>query len=481
MTFTFKGLKKKFFPSQSTSSDSSLPVPLSVGKMLDSNTPIIQSASAIANMCLQFADFPQMLSAALEDIDIALVVSNDWYCTHEREFDIVECVMSISNEVTREQLDYVSSRLENTLGIKTLATFIHKEQGYFSNGKIHYDPHVHFICDFKNVKKYCLRYELPSDSTLKEKVEAYAQQYDKMSTDYLSIQAELDSFKRTFPNEIENARKLGFEEGKQKSYENVRKELEDYSTKCRSLEVQLSQTTNSLHTVENNYSKVKSKLSKLQDKSDLALKKALAENDSEWQIKLDTLVSEAVSKEKDANIKNIEKWENNNHELVKILNDRESLISRLQDQIDQLTVQLETTEKTSNDNYTNWCQVVDENSELSNKLAKADQEIKELSSSDISNKTPIYEELSSVRKELSRTQKELSESKKLIAAQVAQIGELNTEIEGLQKRNDTIDSNSSLLSQKDEEINLLKSDKVELNRKISEQEILIKKLQGTKD
>ena len=481
MTFTFKGLKKKFFPSQSTSSDSSLPVPLSVGKMLDSNTPIIQSASAIVTMCLQVADFPQMLSAALEDIDIALVVSNDWYCTHEREFDIVECVMSISNEVTREQLDYVSSRLENTLGIKTLATFIHKEQGYFSNGKIHYDPHVHFICDFKNVKKYCLRYELPSDSTLKEKVEAYAQQYDKMSTDYLSIQAELDSFKRTFPNEIENARKLGFEEGKQKSYENVRKELEDYSTKCRSLEVQLSQTTNSLHTVENNYSKVKSKLSKLQDKSDLALKKALAENDSEWQIKLDTLVSEAVSKEKDANIKNIEKWENNNHELVKILNDRESLISRLQDQIDQLTVQLETTEKTSNDNYTNWCQVVDENSELSNKLAKADQEIKELSSSDISNKTPIYEELSSVRKELSRTQKELSESKKLIAAQVAQIGELNTEIEGLQKRNDTIDSNSSLLSQKDEEINLLKSDKVELNRKISEQEILIKKLQGTKD
>lgn len=481
MTFTFKGLKKKFFPSQSTSSDSSLPVPLSVGKMLDSNPPIIQSASAIATMCLQVADFPQMLSAALEDIDIALVVSNDWYCTHEREFDIVECVMSISNEVTREQLDYVSSRLENTLGIKTLATFIHKEQGYFSNGKIHYDPHVHFICDFKNVKKYCLRYELPSDSTLKEKVEAYAQQYDKMSTDYLSIQAELDSFKRTFPNEIENARKLGFEEGKQKSYENVRKELEDYSTKCRSLEVQLSQTTNSLHTVENNYSKVKSKLSKLQDKSDLALKKALAENDSEWQIKLDTLVSEAVSKEKDANIKNIEKWENNNHELVKILNDRESLISRLQDQIDQLTVQLETTEKTSNDNYTNWCQVVDENSELSNKLAKADQEIKELSSSDISNKTPIYEELSSVRKELSRTQKELSESKKLIAAQVAQIGELNTEIEGLQKRNDTIDSNSSLRSQKDEEINLLKSDKVELNRKISEQEILIKKLQGTKD
>ena len=481
MTFTFKGLKKKFFPSQSTSSDSSLPVPLSVGKMLDSNTPIIQSASAIATMCLQVADFPQMLSAALEDIDIALVVSNDWYCTHEREFDIVECVMSISNEVTREQLDYVSSRLENTLGIKTLATFIHKEQGYFSNGKIHYDPHVHFICDFKNVKKYCLRYELPSDSTLKEKVEAYAQQYDKMSTDYLSIQAELDSFKRTFPNEIENARKLGFEEGKQKSYENVRKELEDYSTKCRSLEVQLSQTTNSLHTVENNYSKVKSKLSKLHDKSDLALKKALAENDSEWQIKLDTLVSEAVSKEKDANIKNIEKWENNNHELVKILNDRESLISRLQDQIDQLTVQLETTEKTSNDNYTNWCQVVDENSELSNKLAKAEQEIKELSSSDISNKTPIYEELSSVRKELSRTQKELSESKKLIAAQVAQIGELNTEIEGLQKRNDTIDSNSSLLSQKDEEINLLKSDKVELNRKISEQEILIKKLQGTKD
>lgn len=78
-------------------------------------------------------------------------------------------------------------------------------------------------------------------------------------------------------------------------------------------------------------------------------------------------------------------------------------------------------------------------------------------------------------------QKELSESKKLIAAQVAQIGELNTEIEGLQKRNDTNDSDSSLLSQKDEEINSLKSDKVELNRKISEQEILIKKLQGTKD
>lgn len=481
MTFTFKGLKKKFSSSKPTSINSSLPVPISVGKLLDSNTPIIQSASAIATMCLQVADFPQMLSAALGDIDIALVASNDWYCTHEREFDIVECVMSISDDVTREQLDFVSSRLEATLGIKTLATFIHKEQGYFSNGEIHYDPHVHFICDFRNVKKYRLRYELPADSTLKEKVEAYAQQYDKMSSDYLSVQAELDSFKQTLPIDIENARKLAFNEGKQKSYENVRKELEDYSMKCRSFEVQLSQTTNSLHTVENNYSKVKSKLSKLQDKSDLALKKALAENDSEWQIKLDTLVSEAVSKEKDANIKNIEKWENNNHELVKILNERESLISRLQEQISQLTVQLDTTEKTSNDNYTNWCQVVDENSELSSKLAKANQEIKELSSSDSSNNIPLYEELSSVRKELSKTQKELSESKKLIAAQVAQIGELNTEIEGLQKRNDTIDSNSSLLSQKDEEIDLLKSDKVELNRKISEQEILIKKLQGTKD
>ena len=193
MTFIFKGLKKKFSSSQSTSSDSSLPVPLSVGKMLDSKTPIIQSASAIATMCLQVADFPQMLSAALGDIDIALVVSNDWYCTHEREFDIVECVMSISDDVTREQLDFVSSRLEETLGIKTLATFIHKEQGYFSNGKIHYDPHVHLICDFRNVKKYRLRYELPSDSTLKEKAEAYAQQYDKMSTENLSIQAELDS------------------------------------------------------------------------------------------------------------------------------------------------------------------------------------------------------------------------------------------------------------------------------------------------
>ena len=475
MTFIFKGLKKKFSSSQSTSSDSSLPVPLSVGKMLDSNTPIIQSASAIATMCLQVADFPQMLSAALGDIDIALMVSNDWYCTHEREFDIVECVMSISDDVTREQLDFVSSRLEETLGIKTLATFIHKEQGYFSNGKIHYDPHV------RNVKKYRLSYELPSDSTLKEKAEAYAQQYDKMSTEYLSIQAELDSFKRTLPDEIEKARKLGFNEGKQKSYENVRKELEDYSLKCRSLEVQLSQTSDTLHTVENDYSKVKAKLSKLQAKSDITLKKALAEKESAWQIKLDTLVSEAVSKEKDANIKNIEKWENNNHELVKILNDRESLISRLQERISQLTVQLDTTEKTSNDNYTNWCQVVDENSELSSKLAKADQEIKELSSSDSSNTTPIYEELSSVRKELSKTQKELSESKKLIAAQVVQIGELNTEIDGLQKRNDTNDSDSSLLSQKDEEINLLKSDKVELNRKISEQEILIKKLQGTKD
>ena len=86
-----------------------------------------------------------MLSAALGDIDIALVASNDWYCTHEREFDIVECVMSISDDVTREQLDFVSSRLEATLGIKTLATFIHKEQGYFSNGEIHYDPHVHLF------------------------------------------------------------------------------------------------------------------------------------------------------------------------------------------------------------------------------------------------------------------------------------------------------------------------------------------------
>ena len=479
MTFIFKGLKKMFSSSQSTSSNSSLPVSLPVGKLLDSNTPIIQSASAIATMCLQVADFPQMLSAALGDIDIALVASNDWYCTHEREFDIVECVMSISNEVTREQLDFVSSRLEETLGIKTLATFIHKEQGYFSNGKIHYDPHVHFICDFSNVKKYCLRYELPSDSTLKDKVKAYALQYDKMSADYLSIQAELNSFKHTLPSEIENARKLAFKEGKQKSYENVRKELEDYSMRCRSLEVQLSQTSDAFHTVENNYSKAMAKLAKLQDETDLALKKALAENDSVWQIKLDTLIIEAVSKEKETNIKNIEKWENNNHELVKILNNRESLISCLQEQISQLIIQLETTEKTSNDNYTNWCQVVDENSELSSKLAKANQEIKELSSSDIRDKTPIYEELSSVRKELIITQKELSDSKKLTAAQLVQIGELNTEIQELQKINDTNDSESSLLSQKEEEINKLRKDKIELNRKISELKILIHQHQET--
>ena len=186
MTFIFKGIKKKFSSSQSTSSDFSLPVPLSVGKMLDSNTPIIKSSSAISAICLQVADFPQMLSAALGDIDIALEASNDWYCTHEREFDIVECVMSISNEVTREQLDFVSSRLEETLGIKTLAIFVHKEQGYFSNGKIHYDPHVHFICDFKNVKKYILRYDLPTEVSLKEKVQSFAQLYDKMSNDYAS-------------------------------------------------------------------------------------------------------------------------------------------------------------------------------------------------------------------------------------------------------------------------------------------------------
>ena len=473
MTFIFKGLKKKFSSSQSTSSNSSFPVPLSVGKMLDSNTPIIQSASAIATMCLQVADFPQMLSAVLGDIDIALVASNDWYRTHEREFDIVECVMSISNEVTREQLAFVSSRLEEALGIKTLATFIHKEQGYFSNGKIHYDPHVHFICDFRNVKKYCLQYELPSESTLKEKVEAYAQQYDKLSTDHLSLQAEIDRFKRSLPSEIENARKLAFNEGQQKGYEKVQKELEDYSMKCRSLEVQLSQTSQVLHTVENNYSKVKAKFSKLQDKSDSTLKKALAVNDSAWQIKLDTLVSEAVSKEKDVNIKNIEKWENNNHELVKILNDRESLISRLQEQISQLTVQLDTTEKDRNDNYINWCQVVDENSELSSKLAKANQEINELSSSDSSNKTPLYEELSSVKKELSKTQKELSESKKLTDAQLAKIGELNTEIQGLQKSKETNDIESSLLSQMEEEINKLKEDKIELNREISKLKILV--------
>ena len=243
--------------------------------------------------------------------------------------------------------------------------------------------------------------------------------------------------------------------------------------KCRSLEVQLSQTSQVLHTVENNYSKVKAKFSKLQDKSDSTLKKALAVNDSAWQIKLDTLVSEAVSKEKDVNIKNIEKWENNNHELVKILNDRESLISRLQEQISQLTVQLDTTEKDRNDNYINWCQVVDENSELSSKLAKANQEINELSSSDSSNKTPLYEELSSVKKELSKTQKELSESKKLTDAQLAKIGELNTEIQGLQKSKETNDIESSLLSQMEEEINKLKEDKIELNREISKLKILV--------
>lgn len=36
----------------------------------------------------------------------------------KREFDIVECVMSISDDVTIEQLDFVSSRLEETLGIQ---------------------------------------------------------------------------------------------------------------------------------------------------------------------------------------------------------------------------------------------------------------------------------------------------------------------------------------------------------------------------
>ena len=298
MTFIFKGLKKKFSSSRSTSSDSSLPVPLSVGKMLDSNTPIIQSSSAISAICLQVADFPQMLSAALGDIDIALEASNDWYCTHEREFDIVECVMSISNEVTREQLDFVSSCLEETLGIKTLAIFVHKEQGYFSNGKIHYDPHVHFICDFKNVKKYSLRYDLPTEVSLKEKVQSFAQLYDKMSKDYLNIQNELKELKLAMPIEIEKARQSAYNKAKQQSYDEVSKELDDYRMKCKSLDVQLSQTVELLHTAENSSKKAKEKLTKLQNKSELELKKTLAENEAAWHTKLDNLINEALSNEK---------------------------------------------------------------------------------------------------------------------------------------------------------------------------------------
>lgn len=482
MTFIFKGIKKKFSSSQSTSSDSSLPVPLSVGKMLDSNTPIIQSSSAISAICLQVADFPQMLSAALGDIDIALEASNDWYCTHEREFDIVECVMSISNEVTREQLDFVSSRLEETLGIKTLAIFVHKEQGYFSNGKIHYDPHVHFICDFKNVKKYSLRYDLPTEVSLKEKVQSFALLYDKMSKDYLNIQNELKELKLAMPIEIEKARQSAYNKAKQQSYDEVSKELDDYRMKCKSLDVQLSQTVELLHTAENSSKKAKEKLTKLQNKSELELKKTLAENEAAWHTKLDNLINEALSNEKNENRKKIEKWENNNHELVKNLNDREVLISSLQEQITQLQNKLESTEKKCNDYYTNWSQVVDENSELINKLDKATQEIKEFSllnsSSNERQQTPLYEELSSVKKDFTKAQKELSEIKKIRDAQREKIADLNKEIVDLQEKNNSNGNQSALLSEKEEQITQLIARQNELKHTISDQKILIRQLQG---
>ena len=74
--------------------------------------------------------------------------------------------------------------------------------------------------------------------------------------------------------------------------------LDDYRMKCNSLEEQLSQTVEILHTLENSSKKAKEKLTKLQNKSELELKKALAENEAAWHTKLDNLINESTFKRK---------------------------------------------------------------------------------------------------------------------------------------------------------------------------------------
>lgn len=104
-------IKSAISPS-SIQSDTTMPVPSSVGRLMSGEEPFNTSTVAIATKALEIAEFPEMLSVALGDMDVSVTPIHGWFNKHEREFALAECIMTIGRDTSSEQLEYIAARLQ---------------------------------------------------------------------------------------------------------------------------------------------------------------------------------------------------------------------------------------------------------------------------------------------------------------------------------------------------------------------------------
>ena len=259
-------IKSAISPS-SIQSDTTMPVPSSVGRLMSGEEPFNTSTVAIATKALEIAEFPEMLSVALGDMDVSVTPTHGWFNKHEREFALAECIMTIGRDTSSEQLDYIAARLQELFGIITLKIYMHKEPGYLDNGKIHYDYHAHFICDFHNVKKYHLRYELPEESSLMEEIKTYAGQYKSLLADFNDQKNILSDLKDSIPLQIEKAKQSAIDSEVKEIKSSIHEDYEGLRNKCKILQNQFNSVTKEL-------SEKKKELNQLRENMEASLKKA---------------------------------------------------------------------------------------------------------------------------------------------------------------------------------------------------------------
>lgn len=370
-------IKSAISPS-SIQSDTTMPVPSSVGRLMSGEEPFNTSTVAIATKALEIAEFPEMLSVALGDMDVSVTPIPGWFNKHEREFALAECIMTIGRDTSSEQLDYIAARLQELFGIITLKIYMHKEPGYLDNGKIHYDYHAHFICDFHNVKKYHLRYELPEEFSLMEEVKTYVGQYNSLLADFNDQKNILSDLKDSIPLQIEKAKQSAIDSEVKEIKSSIHEDYEGLKNKCKILQNQINSVTKEL-------SEKKKELNQLRENMEASLKKAhedcaiqLSEKDSSWQQKLYESIESTKEEANKSARKNIEKWEENNQNLLTTLNQRDERIKELEIRLRESENNNASLEKLRSDDYDNWSQLVEENSDLQKQCSKMKDEIEML-------------------------------------------------------------------------------------------------------
>ena len=205
----------------------------------------------------------------------------------------------------------------------------------------------------------------------------------------------------------------------------------------------------------------------------------LSEKDSSWQQKLyDSIESTKEEANKSAR-KNIEKWEENNQNLLTTLNQRDERIKELEIRLRESENNNASLEKLRSDDYDNWSQLVEENSDLQKQCSKMKDEIEMLTNGSNASEDIVvslrkkYKEASLEIKKLKDGIEELNNR---ISLKQQHIDNLSEEIKHLQE---TAASSQSLdhHTVSDNEA-ALQQEIVDLKKKNAEYQNTIKKLRS---